>query len=61
LEARVGSSKMVNIPWGFHKRLIQVVVPPGVTAGKQLRLRGLGKQTMEGARGDLFLKVAIGQ
>lgn len=58
-EAAAGTKKLVNIPWGFHKRLMRVAVPPGVTDGKMLRLRGLGKQIYDGSIGDLYLKVVI--
>ncbi|NQT69833.1 MAG: rhomboid family intramembrane serine protease [Desulfobacteraceae bacterium] len=58
-EALAGTSKLVNIPWGFKKRLIKVVVPPGVKEGSKLRLKSMGKITPEGHRGDLFLKVSI--
>jgi len=50
---------LVNIPWGFQKRIVKVVVPPGVKEGSKLRLKGLGKTTSDGQRGDLYLKVAI--
>jgi membrane associated rhomboid family serine protease len=59
-EAVAGTRKLVNIPWGFHKRLIRVTVPPGVKAGSKLRLKGLGKETGSNQRGDLYLKVTIG-
>ncbi len=58
-EAVTGTRKLVNIPWGFHKRLFKVVVPPGIQEGRKLRLKGLGKQAATGQRGDLFLKVLI--
>jgi hypothetical protein len=58
-EALTGTLKLVNIPWGFQKRLVKVAVPAGVHAGSKLRLKGLGKITPDGHRGDLFLKVAI--
>ena len=58
-EARLGSRKLVNIPWGFQKRLINVTVPAGITEGKQLKLKSLGKLTPKGGRGDLFLRVII--
>jgi DnaJ-class molecular chaperone len=50
---------LVNIPWGFKKQIIKVIVPPGVKEGSKLRLKGLGKTTSDGQRGDLYLKVAI--
>ena len=58
-EARLGSRKLVNIPWGFQKRLINVTVPAGITEGKQLKLKSLGILTPKGGRGDLFLRVII--
>ena len=58
-EACQGTSKMVNIPWGFQKRLVKVHVPPDVKEGNMLRLIGLGKHMPGAQRGDLFLKVAI--
>lgn len=59
-EALTGTLKLVNIPWGFQKRLVKVTVPAGVQVGSKLRLKGLGKITPDGHRGDLFLKVVIG-
>ena len=58
-EALTGTRKLVNIPWGFQKRLVRVTVPAGVQAGSKLRLKGLGKITPDGQRGDLYLKVTI--
>ena len=58
-EARVGTNKLVNIPWGFHKQLIRINVPPGTQEGSRLRLKGLGKNKADGGRGDLYLKVML--
>jgi rhomboid family protein len=58
-EALTGTLKLVNIPWGFQKRLVRVAVPAGVKEGSKLRLKGLGKITPDSQRGDLYLKVAI--
>ncbi len=58
-EAMVGTRKLVNIPWGFQKRLYNVLVPSNVADGTILRLKGLGKITANGLRGDLLLKVKI--
>jgi len=58
-EARDGTMKLVNIPWGFQKRLFRVKVPPGVNHGTRLRLVGMGKRVKGGSRGDLYLKVVI--
>jgi membrane associated rhomboid family serine protease len=56
-EARQGTTKLINVPWGFHKRLLRVTVPPGITEGSRLRLKGLGRWTPDGNRGDLYLQV----
>ncbi|OQY07788.1 MAG: rhomboid family intramembrane serine protease [Desulfobacteraceae bacterium 4572_123] len=58
-EALKGTRKLVNIPWGFQKRLFNVVVPSGIRTGSILRLKGMGKQMPGGRRGDLLLKVTI--
>jgi len=58
-EAVSGTEKLVNIPWGFHKRLFKVAVPAGIQNGRMLRLKGLGKPVGPEETGDLFLKVAI--
>ena len=58
-EALVGTQKLINIPKGFKKRIVKVIVPPGVKEGSKLRLKGMGKTGSDGQRGDLFLKVII--
>jgi membrane associated rhomboid family serine protease len=58
-EARFGARKLVSIPTGSPKRLLRVRVPPGVTHGSLLRLRGLGDLAPDGRRGDLLLRVAV--
>jgi len=58
-EALVGTQKLINIPKGFQKRIVKVIVPPGVKEGSKLRLKGMGKIGSDGQRGDLYLKVMI--
>jgi membrane associated rhomboid family serine protease len=58
-EALAGTHKLVNIPWGFQKRLFRVVVPPGMKDGSKLRLKSLGKQMSDGQIGDMYLQVRI--
>lgn len=58
-EAKFGARKMVNVPWGYEKRLFTVVVPPGVRPGTRLRLKGLGKSGPGGERGDIYLEVVL--
>jgi membrane associated rhomboid family serine protease len=58
-EALAGTRKTVNIPWGFQTRLFNVTVPPKTKDGSLLRLKGLGKLTSRGERGDFLLKVVL--
>ncbi|MBW2199393.1 MAG: rhomboid family intramembrane serine protease [Deltaproteobacteria bacterium] len=58
-EALAGTHKLVNIPWGFQKRLFRVVVPPGMQDGRKLRLKNMGKQMPDGQIGDMYLQVRI--
>ena len=58
-EALFGARKLVNIPEGFRKRAFFLTIPPGISEGSTLRLKGMGRQTAEGLRGDLYLKVNI--
>jgi membrane associated rhomboid family serine protease len=58
-EALTGTRKVINVPWGFQKRMFRVTVPAGVKQGSLLRLKGMGKIAPDGQRGDLFLKVVI--
>ncbi len=58
-EAGRGTRKLVNIPWGFERRLFNVNVPPGVREGTVLRLSGLGRKGVDGEAGDLYLRVEI--
>ncbi len=58
-ESLRGATKIVNIPWGFQKRLYKVSVPPGTGDGNTLRLSGLGKISPDGGRGDVLLTVKV--
>lgn len=58
-EALFGARKLVNIPEGFKKRTFFLSIPPGLTAGSTLRLKGMGRKTAHGFRGDLYLKVQV--
>jgi rhomboid family protein len=59
VEAITGVKKIVNIPWGFHKRFYRVSVPQGVQPGTKLKLSGLGKLKPDSSKGDLYLIVNI--
>ena len=56
-EARVGSSRVLNLPGG---RTVTVQVHAGVSHGEEIRMRGLGDPNgPEGKLGDLILRIAI--
>ncbi len=59
LESITGTHKLVSVPWGFHKPLYRVRIPPGVRQGTRLKLSGLGKPSPVGSKGDLYLTVNI--
>ena len=58
-EALAGTRKRVSLAAGLRRRTYQVRVPPGMQAGKSLRLKGLGQTTPQGHRGDLYLKIEL--
>jgi membrane associated rhomboid family serine protease len=58
-EALVGTRKVVSVPYGLKRRVFRVNVPPGMEAGKLLRLKGQGTGAPDGKRGDLILKVVV--
>jgi membrane associated rhomboid family serine protease len=58
-EALFGARKLVNVAEGFKKRTFMLTIPPGISDGSKLRLGGMGRQTSDGSRGDLYLKVQI--
>lgn len=59
MEALLGAKKLVNIPWGFQRRLFRVTIPPGVKNGTILRLKGMGNEMFNGLKGDIYLTVLI--
>jgi hypothetical protein len=58
-EARQGGRKLVSVAHNRTKKTFSVNIPPGLSEGSTLRLRGMGRQTPEGVQGDLYLKVQI--
>ena len=58
-EALLGARKLVNIAEGFKKRTFFLTIPVGLSGGQTLRLKGMGRRTEEGRRGDLYLKVQV--
>ena len=58
-EAMVGARKLVTVPWGLKNRLYHVIVPQGISDGQVLRLKGVGRPTADGTRGDMMLKIKV--
>jgi membrane associated rhomboid family serine protease len=56
-EALWGTRKFINIP--HRKRTVRVTIPPKISDGARLRLRGMGRSTSQGEGGDLYLTVKI--
>ena len=59
IESITGAHKLVTIPWGFYKPLYKVRIPSGVKQGTKLKLKGMGKSTASGFKGDMYLSVNI--
>ena len=58
-EARMGTRKLVTVPYGLQRRMFRVNVPPGMETGKRLRLKDQGMPRSDGGRGDLILDVVV--
>jgi membrane associated rhomboid family serine protease len=58
-EAHQGGRKLISIAHSRTKKTFFVTIPPALSEGSTLRLRGMGRQTPEGMQGDLYLKVQI--
>ncbi|MBU2621602.1 MAG: rhomboid family intramembrane serine protease [Proteobacteria bacterium] len=58
-ETILGAQKLVSVSLGFRKKLYKIVVPPGLTDGSMLRLKGLGREMEGGQKGDLLLKMVV--
>ena len=56
-EALWGARKLVSIPQ--RRKTVVVTIPPKVSDGTRLRLRGMGRSSPHGERGDLYLTVKI--
>ncbi len=60
-EARHGARKRVAVPDDGRDDRLLVTIPAGVRPGTRLRLRGKGDAGPDGARGDLYLAVEVGE
>lgn len=59
LEAERGAQKRVMLNRGDDRDELLVTVPPGVQTGTRLRLRGQGRASADGRRGDAYLEIEI--
>ncbi|MEN9245159.1 MAG: J domain-containing protein [Thermostichales cyanobacterium SRBZ-1_bins_19] len=55
-EAYQGGRRKVRLESG---KALDVMIPPGITPGKKIRLRGQGQPKPSGDAGDLYLKVQL--
>lgn len=60
-EAAAGTWKVINFPGGFGNRVYRIRIPPKTRDGNILRLKGLGRDTGTGEKGDLYLTVRVEQ
>ncbi|HRT63136.1 MAG TPA: rhomboid family intramembrane serine protease [Syntrophales bacterium] len=58
-EAMSGTRKMITIVRDGERKLVNVIIPPGVRTGTRLRLPGLGREGASGERGDFYLEIVI--
>jgi len=55
-----GAEKTISLGHGPHAEKVSVKIPPGIAAGKKLRLSGKGSPSpMGGQPGDLYLHIKI--
>jgi DnaJ-class molecular chaperone len=58
-EAQLGADRPVTLDWARGREEIRVTIPPGISPGTRLRLRGKGRLRADGSRGDAYLVVEI--
>jgi DnaJ-like protein len=56
-QARVGTKAQVTIP--ETRQTVTVTIPPGVTDGAHLRLKGVGPPGYDGLPGDFVIKLRV--
>ncbi|KAA0214550.1 MAG: hypothetical protein DYG94_10475 [Leptolyngbya sp. PLA3] len=54
-----GGRRSLRVVDGDRERTIEVTVPPGISSGQTLRLRGEGEPGPGGERGDLLVEVKV--
>jgi len=59
-EAKAGSKVKYTVYQAGNPREIMITVPPAISEGQKIKLRGLGEEGKDGGKtGDLFLKVRV--
>ncbi len=56
-EANLGCSKRVRYNSGKGTKTIEVIIPPGMSPGKKIRLTGMGRRGLQ--PGDLYLQIKV--
>ena len=56
-QARAGAQAQVMIP--ERRQTVTVTIPPGVTDGVRLRLKGQGAPGMDGTPGDFLIRIRV--
>lgn len=56
-EAAKGCTKRIRYKRGKEKKAIEVTVPPGISSGKKIILRGMGEEGID--PGNLYLNIVI--
>ena len=62
MEAYLGSERHISLtyPDGNEVRT-KIKIPAGIATGKKLRLKGYGRKSPKGAKGDLYLNITVSQ
>lgn len=60
MEAYLGSERHISLayPDGSEVRT-KIKIPAGIESGKKLRLKGYGRQSPKGQKGDLYLNISV--
>jgi curved DNA-binding protein len=58
-EALQGGSRKVVIRTNEMVEQVLLTIPPGIKSGARLRLKGKGRPSPDGSRGDLYLLVNV--
>lgn len=60
MEAYLGSERHIALTYpGGEEVKTKIKIPAGIETGKKLRLRGYGRKSNKGTKGDLYLNVTV--